>query len=101
MPAGAVRIVLTSVILSGGSFLPSATGAGCWAEPSRLAHSQGRPSVPAPIVDCLSHWRRFMEGLLVGEKRATNQCRTWRTPMLRRKRPILARQQIDRGGPFG
>src|SRR5215468_4346772 len=62
IPAGAVRIVFTSVILSGGNFRPSLTG--CCAEPVRLAHSHGKPRAPAPTVDRFSHWRLFIVSLL-------------------------------------
>src|SRR5262249_18531749 len=66
--AGAVRIVLMSVILSGGSFLSATAGgggwggAGCSGEPSDFVISQGKPTAPAPRPVHLSRSRRCMIG---------------------------------------
>src|SRR5579875_310616 len=66
--AGAVRIVLISVIFSGDSFL-SATAdsgaAGCSKEPSGVVKSQGRLA-PAPRLVHLSRSRRCMKVSLYG-----------------------------------
>src|SRR5207302_11413577 len=63
MPAGAVRMVLTSVIFSGGNpdlaagvGAGSAAGAGC----REREASQGSPRAPAPRPDHLNQSRRCM-----------------------------------------
>src|SRR6476469_3779668 len=63
--AGAVRIVLMSVIFSGDNFLSAAGaggagGAACSDEPSEFVISQGRPTAPAPSPVHLSRSRRCM-----------------------------------------
>src|SRR5579871_6589 len=63
--AGAVRMVLTSVIFSDDNALSASAGggglgAGCSDEPSDFAKSQGRPTAPAPRPVQVSKSRRCM-----------------------------------------
>src|SRR5579884_3172282 len=87
--AGAVRMVLMSVIFSGVSFLSgiaggggTAAGAG-WEDPRDFAISQGRPTAPAPRPVHLRTSRRCMtqaprpaEALTVGNARDYAEPRT-------------------------
>src|SRR6185437_238706 len=65
--AGAVRMVWTSVILRGGSFLSATAGGGaaggtaCGEDPRVFVNSQGRPTAPAPRLVHLSRSRRCMK----------------------------------------